>query len=614
MHRSFEPLLSGLPESVRCAVWEALDSATWTKVRRALSAFDECPPELQGPEATVQILSTFSVDSIEPALRLGLQCIPCRAKLEFAPVNTVVQHLLDRTSAVYSGRYLASVILWRIEELLPDLYYPFSSGGAKEMKRRSEKLQARMKNMVRAYLEAGSSPLFLSTIPVPTAFGGVVLNSQLGSGVLGTIAAINATIFEEGSLDSRVRITDINWWSAQEGRACYDAQMDFMSMQPFTVRAAISLGLFLARNLRPLIVPRRKVLAVDLDNSLWGGILGEDGVEGLKLGHDFPGNVFLRIQREIKELRHQGVLLVLASKNEESEVRRAMANMPDMLLKWDDFVCRKLNFEHKYLNLREAAKELGLGIDSFALLDDSDYEREQMKVFNPEVLILNQRSDALHMLTSLLNCDAFDVHNVNEEDRQRHQDYELRSLRSPQGHEDRLEDFLMSLELGAKLEPFHDGNIDRVVQMLGKTNQFNLTTKRHRLEDLKVLLSQPGCVNLTLRLIDKFGDQGIVGVLLAVPEEGGRSLRVDSFLVSCRALGRGVEDVLWAAFVNRAVRNGVLRVSAHYIPTAKNQLVATLYDRLGLRRLEESEVGTQYVLEPVKSVRPPKWIVVEEIG
>ena len=373
----------------------------------------------------------------------------------------------------------------------------------------------------------------------------------------------------------------------------------------------MSLGLFLARNLRPLLLPRRKVLVVDLDDTLWGGIVGEDGIQQLKLGHDFPGNVFLRLQREILELKNQGVLLVLVSKNNENEAKEAMAQMPSMLLRWEHFACHKINFNHKYINVREAAEEIGLSLDSFALLDDSDYEREQMRAFNPEVLIINDRGDALHMLTSLLQSDGFDAHYISAEDRSRHREYELRAVRTGRPVEGGIEEFLSTLKLRAKVEPVGRDNIERVVQLLGKTNQFNVTTRRHQIDEVKRIISQSGSIHLTLRLTDRFGDQGIVGVLLAVAGSEDASLLVDSLLVSCRALGRGVEDVLWAEFINRAIDSGTQQVRATYIPTPKNGLVAGLFDRLGLTPITRAGNKTEYILNPLKRIAWPAWITAE---
>lgn len=606
MNRVPDPLISRLPESVHLPVAEAVRDATWIKVRRALAAMDRCSAEIMAAEVTVHILASFEVESIEGALRLALGCLPARPKLRIAPLNTIEQELMSRESFVYREPALATVILWRVDEMLPELLLPSTTIEVPT----HAGLQERIRKMVHAYLQTSSVPLFVATLPLPAAHGGAPLGARYSHSLARGIAAVNSTIFELGSTDPRVRVLDVNWWAAQEGASHYDLQMDFMAKQPFTVRAAISLGFFIARNLRPLLVPRRKVLVVDLDNTLWGGVLGEEGVPRLKLGHDFPGNVFLRIQREIRELKQQGVLLVLASKNDELLVRQAFASLPNMLLRWEDFVCRKVNFDHKYLNVRQAAAELGLGLDSFAFIDDSDFEREQMKAFNPEVLVLNDDGSALHMLARLMQTDGFDTHHLTQEDLRRHREYELRAARTTPTEGD-LGEFLASLQLRVVLDPVNPGNFERVVQMLGKTNQFNLTTRRHRLDDVQRLTARKGAVCLTLTLIDKFGDQGIVGALLAVPGDATQELIVDSFLVSCRALSRGVEDVLWAELMRIAAVAGVQRVVAHYIPTAKNGLVAKLYDRFGLMRTSESDLGTVYVAEPIQPIAFPAWITVD---
>ena len=607
METAIDPLIARLPEAVRGAVSEAARDGTWIKVRRALAAFEKCSPEIQGPETPIQVLASFEVPSIEPALRLGLHCIPCRPKLRIAPLNTIEQELLNSGSPVYAEKNSATVVLWRVDELMPEVLHPSWSG--KDFSRRGE-IETRVTKMVEFCSENSPVPLFLGTLPLPMSGGRSLLGFRPNPVAAEAIAWFNTLIFGLGRKHARVHVLDVNWWAAYEGGAHYDLQMDFVAKQPFTVKAAISLGLFLARKLRPLLVPRHKVLVVDLDNTLWGGILEEDGIGQLSLGHDSPGNVFLQIQKEILELKKQGILLVLASKNEESAVRKAFEQVPNMLVKWEDFSSRKIDFEHKYSNLRAVATELGLGLDSFVFLDDSDFEREQMRMFNPEVRVVNQSANALEMLASLKSIEVFDTHKITNEDLQRSRDYELRSARS-QPQADNLEEFLTSLQLRAILEPIDEINLDRAVQMLGKTNQFNVTTRRHQVSDLKTMISRPGTVSLALRLVDKFGDQGIVALLLAIPGPGSESLEVDSFLLSCRALGRGAEAVLWAELTTTAAKRGIRSLGALYLPTPKNQMVADLFDRLGMTRVGEAKDGVGYILSPIAPAPIPAWIAVE---
>jgi FkbH-like protein len=611
MQTNFDYRLEHLPEEQRQAAQAALASGSWIAVRRALSAFKSLPPPAQGPEITLSFLSTFNVESILPALELGLRTIPCRPALQLAPLDSIEQQLLNPSSEAYSRKTFANVILWRLEELFPELFFCGSHGQNGELESKIDALSQRLQRLLESYARHGSVPLFISTLPFLSSVSCPVFASQQFPGPYSALCWLNHEIYRLASKPEEVRILDLFAWSAQEGGQFYDPQMDFFARQPFTVKSALSLGLFLSRNVKPLLASRRKVLAVDLDNTLWGGILGEDGVQYLKIGNDFPGNVFLRLQRELLELKSKGTLLVLLSKNSEADVQQAFSSLPDLLLKWEDFACRKINFEHKYLNLRAAASELGLGTDSFAFLDDADYERQQMRAFNPEVLLLNQRSDPVHMLQSLLQTDAFDGHYVSQEDRNRHQDYQLRAARAIEGHQDHLESFLQSLEQRARLEPINEQNLERAVQMLGKTNQFNLTTRRHSHDALRALLAQQGAISLTLRLKDKFGDQGIVGLLLAVPDGPG-SLRVDSFLVSCRALGRGVEDLLWSTFLEKASQKAGLRVYGEYIPTARNGLVKDVYAKYGLQLDRQESDSTIYVLAPVKPVPKPNWIQIEQ--
>jgi len=458
---------------------------------------------------------------------------------------------------------------------------------------------------------ASGVPLFILTIMLPVHVSNRLFAAQHRIGLFGSVGRLNQKIYELATGNSGVHVLDLVGWASLEGRTHADAALDFMARQPLSAKGQVAVALFIARCLRRLTVSGRKALAIDLDNTLWGGVVGEDGIAGLKLGHEFPGNVHLRIQRELLELRKRGVLLVLLSKNNEADARDAINSLPDMLLKWDDFAVRKINWNYKHENLRDAARELGLGLDSFVFVDDSDYEREQMRQFLPEVLILNESSDPLHALRSLWETDAFDSLTVTEEDRLRHRDYTVRAARDVGAHQDDLETFLKSLEMEATIEDVGPANIDRALAMIGKTNQFNLTTRRHPRAQLQAMVEAPGSIALVLRLRDKFGDQGIVALLLAIPAGDNATLAIDSFLVSCRALGRGVEDVLWAAMVNRANRQSVRKLEAEYLATAKNGIVAGLYDRLGLQRIKQNSSSTWYRSELVRPYPFPSWIKLE---
>jgi len=594
------------PELQRHAIVEAVETASLGKVRHALRLLKELSPEQRGRPFTIELLSTYNLEPILPPIELALSCIPSQAQLQLAPLNDIEGHVTRNSVAqACDGR----VIIWRVEELLPEALYPFSNGFPEQLSTRTEEVVSRVHRLVKLHeAHTPATPLFLSTIALPVHFSNPLFASQHAAALCGAVAHINRAIYDIATQRSGVYVFDICRWAALEGKLHADALLDFVARQPLSGRGQVAFALFLARCLRPLLIPARKVLAVDLDDTLWGGVVGEDGLENLKLGHDFPGNVHLRIQRELLELRNRGILLVLLSKNNEADARQPFDSLPDMLLKWEDFALHKVNWKPKHENLREAAQELGLGLDSFVFVDDSDYEREQMRQLIPEVLILNSSSDPLHILNCLWTTDAFDSLTITEEDRRRHDDYRVRADRDVRAHGNDLEEFLRSLQMEATIEELGPANMERAVAMIGKTNQFNLTTKRHSRAQVQAILSAPGSIGLALRLRDKFGDQGIVAILVAMRSTQDGTLVVDSFLVSCRALGRGVEDALWAALVERANEAGIHKVFAEYLPTPKNGIVANLYDRFGLQRLEHNPSSTRYVLEKIEVQPPPGWI------
>ena len=602
--------IRSFPEPEKAEITEALASASLAKIRHTLPLFDKLAPDQRGPILNFEFVGTYNLEPVLPVLQLALDCLPSRAHIRLAPLDAIESHISQPTSSESNEPPHARVVIWRVEELLPEALYPFSNGFPDQLASRLDDVLDRIERVVSLHRKnAPGVPLFLSTIALPANVSNLIFAAQARVGLFGSVGRINQKIYDLASLGGGVHVLDLSAWAAFEGSTYTDATLDLMARQPLSAKGQVAIALFIARCLRLLVVPRRKALALDLDNTLWGGVVGEDGIAGLKLGHDFPGNVHLRIQRELLELRNRGVLLVALSKNNEADVREAFDSLPAMLLKWDDFAVRKIDWDHKHENLREAARELGLGLDSFAFVDDSDYEREQMRQFLPEVLILNKSSDALHTLRSLWETDAFDSFAVTEEDRIRHREYTVREARDVKAHQDDLEAFLKSLKMEATMEEIGPSNMERVLTMLGKTNQFNLTTRRHSRAQVEAMLEMPGSLGLALRLRDRFGDQGIVALVLAAPIKGQATLAVDSFLVSCRALGRGVEDALWAVMVGRACDQKIRKVEAEYLPTAKNGIVAGLYDRLGLQRIGQNSSSTSYALEPVRPYPFPSWIV-----
>jgi len=602
------------PEAVKQQVAAAAGSGRIAAIRNALAAAEALPPELRGKPFRLGIVRTFTLEAQLEALKLALAVIPSAASIALGELENIEQVLLDPASPVMAARPDAVLALWRLEDLLPDLVYAPHTLTADERTQAVSGVCERITRLCEDYRREGPAPLFLATLPPPAQRADELSDLHQPHGWHDAVLRINQTIVAQAAQPGNVYAFDFAGWAAAYGPAAFDPKMDMYARQPIAAAALMSFASAIACSLRPLLVPAAKVLAVDLDNLLWGGIVGEDGIPNLKIGHDYPGNVYRRIQQALLNLKRRGVLLVLLSKNNHPDVAEAFAALPDMLLGLADFAAVRINWRPKHENLREVAQELNLGLDSCVFADDQAFEREQMAFELPAVKVLPLGEDPLQILNVLTHCTHFDTHRVSAEDLTRANDYAAQARRQELASAS-PERFLESLQLKAVIERVGAATLPRAAQMLAKTNQFNVTTRRHGEAELRRMCADAANVLLTLALSDKFSDQGIVGLAIGVRGEGPQELRVDSFLLSCRALGRGAEEVLWASLVAKAAALGYRELRAEYLPSGKNQQVADLFDRLGMERIAGSADPTAYQLRLPAQVTSPAWVnVIDETG
>jgi len=357
----------------------------------------------------------------------------------------------------------------------------------------------------------------------------------------------------------------------------------------------------LARNMAAIvggILGRsRKCLVVDLDNTLWGGVVGDVGVEGLALGEGTGiGEAFKAFQSYLKALKERGVLLAVSSKNDERHALRPFEEHPETVLKRDDFVAFKANWSPKSDNLRAIARELNLGLDALVLIDDNPAEREEVRQALPQVVVPELTDDPADypMIVDATRC--FEVSSVTEEDRRRSGMYRQRGHQHELLNTTRnLADFLASLEMVAIIRPFEPMAFARITQLVNKTNQFNLTTRRMTGAQVQALAADSNGFTRTVRLKDRFGDHGLISVLFGRVESG--TLTVDGWLMSCRVLNRGVEQRLLNEVVAVIARTGVRHVVGSFIPTDRNALVKDLYRDLGFSLVSDCDGVTTWRLD-----------------
>ncbi|HSR96245.1 MAG TPA: HAD-IIIC family phosphatase, partial [Kofleriaceae bacterium] len=322
------------------------------------------------------------------------------------------------------------------------------------------------------------------------------------------------------------------------------------------------------------------VLVLDLDNTLWGGVVGETGPLGVALGGTADGEAFRAFQRHCRGLAQRGVLLAVASKNNPADARAPFGTHPDMVLALDDFAAFDASWDPKATALRRIADTLALGLDAFVFFDDNAAEREHIRQALPEVEVVDVPDDPAGYVRALEDGLWFEATGLTDEDRARTAHYTVERHRVElRAAAVNLDDYLTSLEMTAQLRALDETDLQRVVQLIGKTNQFNLTTRRHAEAQVRAIAGAAGSIALTVRLRDRFGDYGLVAVVLGLRD--GEALAIDTWLMSCRVIGRTLEQLVLRELVARAERLGYRRLIGEYVPTAKNALVAGLYGELG---------------------------------
>lgn len=359
----------------------------------------------------------------------------------------------------------------------------------------------------------------------------------------------------------------------------YSDKMWYVGSMPYSMKGLSVLSDLIIRYCAVTKGMHKKCIAVDLDNTLWGGVISEDGVVGIALSNHKEGARYYDTQMILKKMKDQGVMLAILSKNNIEDVEPVFKH-PDMVLHHEDFVAEVINWEPKSVNIRQLAKDLNIGLDSFVFLDDNPAEREQMKAECPEVTVIEFPKDSSLLPKTVENAynDYFLSLEVTGEDTKKTTMYRAETQRKAEmSAATSVEDFLKKLEMIMTIHKMLPEEEKRVTQLTNKTNQFNVTTRRYSEEEIKSL-SESGDI-ITVHMSDKYGDQGLVSVLILKYEE--KVAEIDTFLMSCRVMGRMAENEIMARVRSYLENKGVEKIKASYIKTAKNAPVLELFEKLG---------------------------------
>lgn len=460
----------------------------------------------------------------------------------------------------------------------------------------------RIQTVVEGIKAGCGAPVLLQTVPTPSAalFGSY--DRAIAGSVRRLIEAVNQRIVKFARESSNF-VVDIAALAERIGTdSWFDPVRYFAYKLAFSPDCDLAYADVVARILGAIRGKAKKCLVLDLDNTVWGGVIGDDGMEGIKIGQGSPvGEAFLSIQRLALGLKGRGIILAVSSKNTDSVAREPFRNHPEMLLRESDIAVFQANWLDKPSNLESIARTLNIGVDALVFLDDNGAERAQVREALPMVGVPELPADPSLYPWYLSAAGYFEAVSFSAEDSSRADSYAADALRAEVMQKSRdLGDYLLSLDMKISFANFNPTGRQRIAQLINKSNQFNLTTRRYTEADVKAFEDSPGVFTLQVRLEDKFGDFGMIGVVIGKPVRGAElpSWELDTWLMSCRVLGRKVEEAMLGKIAAAARAEGIKRIIGVYIPTAKNSMVKDHYAKLGFAPLGEDAQGrAEYVLD-----------------
>lgn len=581
-----------------------------SKLNEMISAVSRIEGEDKPFDDTVRFLflRNITIEGIETPLKYHLYADRLRPEIAFGGYGTMVQDILAEDAIAKRLNPHLIVLSLALEELDP----AYGTHGW-----RADGARTELENLFLLLEKSTAATIVVNTF-VPPMYPelGIGLSPD-GSDIASQVALLNGVV--TGFVRERApRFCLVDWNHhvlLLGSKASLDDRGRYVWKAPFRPSFLNLYAQHLARIVRVLKGKAKKCIIVDCDNTLWGGVVGEEGLDGIELDpNSYPGKAFYDFQTSLLHLAERGILIVVCSKNNEADVLEVLDSHPACQLKRKHLSGWRINWRDKATNIAELADELNLGLDSFVFVDDNPVECDLVKKLLPDVTVLQVPEKLYEFPSILFEQGLFDAFRQTDEDRKRAHLYQSESQRKRArvGFKS-VEEYLSSLETVASIHRVRPGEIPRVAQLTQKTNQFNLHPKRYSEHDVATFADRPESAVFVLSVSDCFGNIGLVGVLILECRDGAG--RVDSFLMSCRALGRGLERVMIERCLHEmAVIWDVETWHAEYVPTRKNQQVADFWSQNGFIQTNNAADSTRSYMRDAKmpAQKPPPYITIRE--
>lgn len=559
-------------------------------------------------------LSTFTLEPIRDVLSATALAQGFIVKQYFGGFQQLEQEIMATESGLARFEPQGIVFAWSLQDMSATLWQCPLELTESEIHAEIKNVNNRVTALVEACkLNFPKSQLLMHTFvpPMYPALG--IIDFKHSRGHHRIVDDLNAGLLKLAEETQGVHLVDCEGVARRVGLEWFDNRYWYTAHAQLGPKGLMVLGREYVKYVRALVGKTKKALVIDLDNTLWGGVLGEDGINGIALGPNYPGNAFMAFQHEIKQLSRRGVVLAINSKNNKKDVCEAFNEHNHMILKWDDFAATRVNWEDKVTNIRELANELSLGLDSFVFIDDNPYEVEMVQQALPEVTVVQVPREPSELPGLLSKLGFFDSVIYSEEDRKRSEFYRSQAQRTQLKHSNlNLEDFYRSLSMRLTVYDVEQAEIARVAQLTQRTNQFNMTTRRYTEHDIKQFCEDKGHLVRAYRLEDRFGDNGIISVVIIKKQED--SWHLDTFLMSCRVIGRTVESAILSLIAQEARRAGAKSLVGDFLPTRKNAPAKDVYLKHGFEKIDEGSDHIRYELKLANANLPlSDWFEVADI-
>ena len=553
----------------------------------------------------IAILGGFTLNGLEETIRVKCEEQKIQCSSYVSGYDQYNQEIFDEKSQIYKFSPDITFLIIDSRNALGEIFLNPYSISVEERKQFVQNKSDEIINLVKTFTKKSKSKLIISNFSVPSYSPIGVNETREEFGLHDMIRSLNQNIKIGLRLEPEIYIYDLNSFVAKFGE---DNVFNYKQFFYGDVRISLDHIPYLAEELigyvKAVLGLNKKCIVLDLDNTLWGGIVGEDGFEGIKLGDDPVGRAYVEFQNNLLALNQRGIILAINSKNNFDDAIQIIKEHPNMILKEDNFACVRINWNDKVVNMKEISDELNIGLDSMVFFDDDPVNIEYVKSNIPsiETVMVSDPSNSCEIIKSM---NDFQVLKITSEDTARSKMYiEQKKRVEFKTQVGNLEDFLKQLNISVNIKNADDFTIPRISQLTLKTNQFNLTTRRYQEEDIRKFSQDSKKIVGCAQIEDKFGDNGITCAYI-INKDNEQRWTIDTFLLSCRVIGRGVEDGILSHIIEKARKYGISQIRGEYIKTEKNQPAENFFIDFGFKK-----EGDYWIFDTKDQFKKPEHLVI----